>query len=245
MGLTPVRPVDRARSAQHFGGTPIGASESIVTLWAGTLGLEAADARLVPRRGRRRATSRPRPTRPRSTRRSRDHEIKVFVYNSQNATPDVQRLVDEARARAHSGRDGDRDACRPSTPDVPGVAGPPAARAARRARPRTAASAIDECSRRSGAARVDLGGRTVWRDVDLDDRARRVRRDPRPERRRASRPCSRRSSGSCRSPRARCACSAEPPGEANARDRVPAAAPQLRSVVADPRRRHRASRPRR
>ena len=27
----------------------------------------------------------------------RDHRIKVFVFNSQNSTPDVQRLVDEAR----------------------------------------------------------------------------------------------------------------------------------------------------
>jgi zinc/manganese transport system substrate-binding protein len=28
----------------------------------------------------------------------RERRIKVFVYNSQNSTPDVQRLVDEARA---------------------------------------------------------------------------------------------------------------------------------------------------
>ena len=62
----------------------------------------------------------------------RDHEIKVFVFNSQNATPDVQRLVDDGAPRAHSGRDGDRDA-HAGERDVPGLAGAPAARAPRRA----------------------------------------------------------------------------------------------------------------
>ena len=71
---------------------------------------EAGHARRRSSTRSRRATSRPRPTRRPSTRRSATSEIKVFVYNSQNATPDVQRLVDAARARAHPGRDRHRDA---------------------------------------------------------------------------------------------------------------------------------------
>jgi zinc/manganese transport system substrate-binding protein len=81
----------------RFTGTPIGASESIVTPLAAALGLRvvtpetfldaisegsdpsAADKALVDQQLATKA-------------------IKVFVFNAQNATPDVQRLVDLARA---------------------------------------------------------------------------------------------------------------------------------------------------
>ena len=81
----------------RYGGTQIGASESIVALWAETLGLKmvtpeafvdavaegneptAADKAIVDAQ-------------------IHERQIKVFVFNSQNSTPDVQRLVDAARA---------------------------------------------------------------------------------------------------------------------------------------------------
>ncbi len=83
----------------QYAGTPIGASESIVAPLASALGLQletpgsfldavaegndptAADKATVDAQ-------------------VADHEIEVFVYNAQNATPDVKRLLDAAR-RAH------------------------------------------------------------------------------------------------------------------------------------------------
>jgi zinc/manganese transport system substrate-binding protein len=88
-----------AQIRTKFSGTPVGGSESIVSPLVAALGLRmvtpasfldaiaegneptgsdkaAADAQIA------------------------DHKIAVFVYNSQNATPDVQRLVDAAR-RGH------------------------------------------------------------------------------------------------------------------------------------------------
>jgi zinc/manganese transport system substrate-binding protein len=82
---------------QKYSGTPVGASESIFAYLAPALGLNlitppeymkaisegtdpsAADKATVDRQ----VTSR---------------QVKVFVYNSQNSTPDVQSLVDKARA---------------------------------------------------------------------------------------------------------------------------------------------------
>src|SRR5207249_89883 len=81
----------------QYAGTPVGASESIFAPLAGPLGLNlvtpasflnaisegndptAADKATVDRQIATKA-------------------IKVFVFNSQNATPDVQRLVDAAKA---------------------------------------------------------------------------------------------------------------------------------------------------
>ena len=83
-----------------------------------------------------------------------DHAIKVFVFNRQNATPDVQRLVDAARAR-HPRRDGHRDA-RAGRGDVPGLADRRAARLARRA-----PASHDECRR----ARRSRCAASRWRSA--------------------------------------------------------------------------------
>jgi zinc/manganese transport system substrate-binding protein len=87
--------VGRIRS--RFGGTAIGASESLVALWSDTLGLEL----LTPKSFVDAVSQGNEPTasdKATVDAQIRGHEIKVFVYNRQNATPDVQRLVDAARA---------------------------------------------------------------------------------------------------------------------------------------------------
>ena len=43
-------------------------------------------------------------------RQANSHAIKVWIYNSQNATPDVQRVNQLARAGAHPDHDRHRDA---------------------------------------------------------------------------------------------------------------------------------------
>jgi zinc/manganese transport system substrate-binding protein len=88
-----------AQIRRRYAGTPVGASESIVAPLVAALGLTmktpksfldaiaegnepgAADTALA-------------------SQQIADHAIKVFLFNSQNATPDVQRLVDAARAEA-------------------------------------------------------------------------------------------------------------------------------------------------
>jgi zinc/manganese transport system substrate-binding protein len=81
----------------HFGGTPVGASESIVAMMAPALGLDLVTppAFLQAISGGTDPTS--------SDKQAIDHQIathaiKVFIYNSQNATPDVQAQVDAANA---------------------------------------------------------------------------------------------------------------------------------------------------
>ncbi len=83
----------------HFAGTPIGASESIVSPLAAALGLRMQTPRsflddiaegVDPTAGDKATVDR----------QIAQHEIRVFVFNTQNSTPDVQRLVDAAR-RAH------------------------------------------------------------------------------------------------------------------------------------------------
>jgi zinc/manganese transport system substrate-binding protein len=86
-----------ARIRSRFGGTPVGASESIFAPLARALGL-----RLVTPHGFLNAVSEgtePTPAEKiEADRQIADHEIAVWVYNSQNATPDVQRLNDAAGA---------------------------------------------------------------------------------------------------------------------------------------------------
>ena len=81
----------------RYPGTPIGASESIFAPLAPALGL-----RLLTPSGFLDAISEgtePTPAEKATTdQQINTHRIKVWVYNSQNATPDVQRLNDEARA---------------------------------------------------------------------------------------------------------------------------------------------------
>jgi len=81
----------------RYGGTPVGASESIFAALAPALGL-----RLVTPPSFLRAVSEG--TEPTAAdkltidRQIATHQIKVYVYNSQNATPDVQAQVQAARA---------------------------------------------------------------------------------------------------------------------------------------------------
>jgi zinc/manganese transport system substrate-binding protein len=87
-----------AEIRRRFAGTPIGASESIVAPWAAGLGLRM----ITPERFLDAVAEGNEPTRSDKATvdaQIADREIKVLVYNSQNATPDVRRLVDAARRR--------------------------------------------------------------------------------------------------------------------------------------------------
>jgi zinc/manganese transport system substrate-binding protein len=81
---------------RRYAGTPIGGSESIITPWAATLGLkmETPESFLDAIAEGNEPTASDKAT---ADAQIREHQIKVFVFNSQNSTPDVQRLVDEAR----------------------------------------------------------------------------------------------------------------------------------------------------
>ena len=82
---------------ERYGGTPVGASESIFQPLAQTLGLrlltpaDFLDA--VSQGGDPTAAAK-----SEADTQVTKHQIKAWVYNSQNATPDVQRLTSEARA---------------------------------------------------------------------------------------------------------------------------------------------------
>jgi zinc/manganese transport system substrate-binding protein len=86
-----------AQIRSRYAGTPVGASESIFAALAPSLGLklltptgflDAISAGTDPTPADKAATDS----------QIADREIEVWVYNSQNATPDVQRLNDAARA---------------------------------------------------------------------------------------------------------------------------------------------------
>jgi zinc/manganese transport system substrate-binding protein len=80
-----------------YAGTPVGASESIFELMAPTLGLTL----LTPPAFLTAISQGTEPSaadRATIDRQISSHEIKVYVYNSQNATPDIQRQIDEAGA---------------------------------------------------------------------------------------------------------------------------------------------------
>ena len=85
-----------AQIKARYGGTPIGASESIVTPLAETLNLKMStpESFLDAIAEGNEPTASDLATVDAQIER---HEIKVFVFNSQNSTPDVQRLVDQAR----------------------------------------------------------------------------------------------------------------------------------------------------
>jgi len=92
-------PYDRwtERIRARFGGSAIGASESLVAPWADTLGVKL----LTPESFVDAVSEGNEPTasdKATVDAQIRDHDIEAFVYNAQNATPDVQRLVDEARS---------------------------------------------------------------------------------------------------------------------------------------------------
>ena len=80
-----------------YGGTPIGASESIFALMAPALGLNL----ITPPSFLTAISEGSEPTAADKSsidHQISSHEIEVYVYNSQNATPDIQRQIDEATA---------------------------------------------------------------------------------------------------------------------------------------------------
>jgi zinc/manganese transport system substrate-binding protein len=80
-----------------YAGTPVGASESIFAMMAPALGLNL----LTPPTFLRAISEGTDPTSADKTtidNQIKTHAIRVYVYNSQNATPDVQAQVDEAKA---------------------------------------------------------------------------------------------------------------------------------------------------
>jgi zinc/manganese transport system substrate-binding protein len=82
----------------RYAGTPVGASESIVSPLATTLGLKM----LTPYSFLKAISEGSEPTaQDKATidAQIRNKEIKIYIYNSQNATPDVTAQVREARAR--------------------------------------------------------------------------------------------------------------------------------------------------
>jgi zinc/manganese transport system substrate-binding protein len=81
---------------RRFGGTPVGASESIFAPLAQALGLKL----ITPYSFLKAISEGTEPTAADKTRIDRQiakKQIKVWVLNSQNSTPDVARLTDEAR----------------------------------------------------------------------------------------------------------------------------------------------------
>jgi zinc/manganese transport system substrate-binding protein len=87
-----------AQIRQRYAGTPVGASESIVSPLVDALGLtmKTPESFLDAIAEGNEPSASDTAT---ANEQIADHAIKVFVYNSQNATPDVQRLVDAARAQ--------------------------------------------------------------------------------------------------------------------------------------------------
>jgi zinc/manganese transport system substrate-binding protein len=82
---------------RRYAGVPVGASESIFALQAPALGL-----RLITPDSFMKAISEGTDVNAQDATTTRrqisDHQIKVWIYNSQNATPDIQRLNELARA---------------------------------------------------------------------------------------------------------------------------------------------------
>ena len=148
-----------------------------------------------------RAPTRPRPTRPPSTTRSQQ-QIKIYVYNSQNATPDVPAQVQAARAAGIPVATVTETLAPPPRPSRPGrcreLRGI-ADRAGGGDRPLTATArhapeSGDLTATRRGRRRwrrwrwtagaaVRVGGRTLWSRRRPRGRRGRVRRRPRPQRR--------------------------------------------------------------
>jgi zinc/manganese transport system substrate-binding protein len=87
-----------AEIKRRFAGVPIGATESIVAPWAAGAGLDL----VTPEKFLDAIAEGNEPTRSDKAtvdEQIADRKIRVLVYNSQNATPDVQRLVDAAKRK--------------------------------------------------------------------------------------------------------------------------------------------------
>jgi zinc/manganese transport system substrate-binding protein len=86
-----------AQIKARYSGTPIGASESIMAMLAPALGLDL----VTPPEFLRAVSAGSDPTamdKATVDAQIKDHRIKVYVYNSQNATPDIQVQIAEAHA---------------------------------------------------------------------------------------------------------------------------------------------------
>jgi zinc/manganese transport system substrate-binding protein len=84
---------------QKYAGTPVGASESIVSPLAASLGLKV----LTPSSFLKAIAEGTDPSaadKETVDQQVKAKQIKVFVFNSQNSTPDVQAIIKEAKARA-------------------------------------------------------------------------------------------------------------------------------------------------
>lgn len=86
-----------SRIRERYAGVPVGASESIFEPLAQSLGLKLITPgglmNAVSEGGEPSASDK-----AEADRQIAGHQVKVWVYNSQNATPDVKRLTSEARA---------------------------------------------------------------------------------------------------------------------------------------------------
>src|SRR5437870_6244431 len=82
---------------RKYAGTPVGASESIFALMAPALGLDL----LTPPSSLIATSEGTEPTpgdKATIDHQIHSHQIEVYVYNRQNATPDIQRQIEEARS---------------------------------------------------------------------------------------------------------------------------------------------------
>ena len=160
---------------RRYAGVPVGASESIFALQAPALGL-----RLITPPSFMKAISEGTEVTAQDTATTEQqitsHAIRVWVFNAQNETPEIQHLNGLARERRDPDRHGDRDAL-PLHRQLPAMAGASASRApggaASRHRPMTDATTIapqrpatDPAVELAGAE-VRLGGRCILRDVSL------------------------------------------------------------------------------
>ena len=116
---------------RRFGGTPVGASESIFAPLAQALGLKL----ITPYSFLKAISEGTEPTAADKTtidRQIAKKQIKVWVFNSQNSTPDVARLTDAARKKGIPITT-ITETLTPAIGDVPAVAGAPAQGARARA----------------------------------------------------------------------------------------------------------------
>ena len=225
----------------RYAGTPVGGSESIVAPLVSALGLTLK----TPESYLDAVAEGNEPTAHDTAivnQQIAQKVIKVFIFNSQNATPDVQRLVDAARARGIPVTTV-TETLVPAGSTFQAWQSRELRALARRARPLR--TALRERYRASGRSRsrgveVAIGGRTVWRDVDLEVAAGEFVAVLGPERRRevdpAQGPPRSASAERGRDPGARPA-----RGSRRSRHRLSAPTPELRSRPADPRRRRRAT----
>ncbi len=156
----------------RYGGTPIGASESIVTPLAAALGLKL----LTPQSFLDDISEGNDPTaadKATIDAQIEQKQIKIYVYNSQNATPDVAAQVQAARARGipvatvtETLAPADVTFQAWQVGELRGIEAALAARHRALTWTRGADMASSDVLRMTGAA-VRVGGRTLWSGVDL------------------------------------------------------------------------------